>query len=160
MRLLFVSVVLFFLAGCSDNKPVIIQQFYPFNKMTDTSYDNNKIRTYKEEYFLVSNFKDNSATTVSIDSFVSKHINNTLLKYNTYSMIFYKESRYTNLIKIAENPREIDRYSNGHDLVFYYTWLDGKFDSRVKIKNGEQVEPVQTKLRFTIEPVINDSFKK
>ena len=95
-----------------------------------------------------------------IDSFAGKHINADLLKYNTYRMYFYKESRYTNLIKIAENPREIDRYSNDHDLVFYYTWEDGKFDSRTKVKNGEWVEPAQTKLKFTIELVSPDSAKK
>ena len=75
-------------------------------------------------------------------------------------MIFYKESRYTNLIKIAENPRELDRYSVDHDLVFDYTWEDGKFDSRTEIKNGERIYPGQTKLKFTIEPVSPDSAKK
>ena len=159
MKYIFFLLVLFVFTSCGAYKPIIIQQFYPFNKMTDTSYSNNQVRTYKEDYFLISNFKNNNNTTLYIDSFAKSYINKALLRYNTYRMYFYKESRYTNLIKIAENPRELDRYSAGHDLVFYYTWLDGKFDSRVKIKNGEQVDPVQTKLKFTIIQ-IPDSAKK
>ena len=159
MKYIFFLLVLFGIISCGANKPIIIQQFYPFNKMTDTSYSNNEIRTSKEDYFLVSNFKDNNSTIIYIDSFVGRHINKRLLEYNTYRMYFYKESRATNLIKIAENPRELDRYSRDHDLIFKYDWDDGKFRGRIKIKNGEQVEPAQTKLKFTIIQT-QDSVKK
>lgn len=146
--------------GCGDNKPVVIQQFYPFNKMTDTSYDNNQMRTLKEEYFLISNFKDNNSTILYIDSFVAKHVNADLIKFNTFRMYFFKESKLTNLIKIEENPRELDRYSNDHDLVFDYSWEEGKFQGRVRIKDGERIYPGQKKLKFTIQPVVSDSIQK
>ena len=85
MKYILFSLLLFFLISCGSNQPIVIQQFYPFNKMTDTSYSNNHIRTYKEDYFLVSNCKDNSSTTLYIDSFVGKHINVEL--NNFYNLI-------------------------------------------------------------------------
>lgn len=149
----------FFLSGCKNNKPIVIQQFYPFNKMADTSLDRGNVRTYKEEYFLVSNFKDDEKSLFSIDSFVYKHISAELLKFNTYVMVFYKESSRTNLKKISENPRELDRYSAEHDLIFDYIWLDAKFDGRLRIKDGERIYPGHKKLHFTMEPIY-DSVKK
>ena len=93
-------------------------------------------------------YRNNNKTELFIDSFVNKHINPQLLQYNNYMMYFYKESSKTNLVKIKENPRELDRYSAGHDLVYHYEWIDGKFEGRVKIKNGEQVEPELGKYNF------------
>ncbi len=149
----------FLLISCGTQKPIIIRQFYPFNKMTDTSYSNNVVRTIKEDYFLISNFRNDLSTTLYVDSFVRKYINIEILKYNTYRMYFYKETKYTNVEKIAENPRELDRYSSDHDLVYDYTWIDGKFEGRIKIRNGEQVEPELPKYNFTLIYTPEDSLK-
>ena len=157
MKCLVLMYTVFLITSCSSPKPIVIEQFYPFNKMTDTSYSNNMVRTIREDYFLISNFRDNISTMLYIDSFASKHINIELLKYNTYRMYFYKESRHTNLVKIVENPRELDRYSSDHDLVYDYTWVDGKFDGRIKIKNGEQVEPELPKYKYTLIYTPEDS---
>jgi len=159
MKPILFILVIFFLIECK-NQPIVILQFYPYNKMTDTSYSNNQVRTLREDYFLISNFKGYNNSILYVDSFVGKHINPSLLQYNTYRMYFFKESRYTNLIKIEQNPRELDRYSASHDLVFQYTWIDGKFTGREKIKNGETIDPEQKKLQFTIEKVSADSIKK
>lgn len=57
-----------------------------------------------------------------IDSFVTKYTDRNEFSpfTNEIRMYFYKETKKTNLIEIKKNPRELDRYSNAHDLIYYY----------------------------------------
>jgi hypothetical protein len=67
-------------------------------------------------------------------------------------MMFYKESDKTNVKNLSDNPRDLYRYSQDHDLIYEYFWMNGAFLARHKFKNGEIVEP---KKSITIEDVPN-----
>jgi hypothetical protein len=56
-------------------------------------------------------------------------------------MMFYKESEYTNEKALKKNPRNLYRYSQQNDWIFTYTWCNGTFMGRTKIRNGEFVNP-------------------
>lgn len=155
--LLFLHIV--FLSSCCSTKPMEIIQFYPYKTIIDSSMDNGKLITGRDDFFLIKNYCDKKSTPIYLDSFVAINRNSEYLKLSYYSMSFFKETSKTNLEAIQRNPREIDRYSNDHDLVYTYTWRYGKYDGRRKIIDGEDVELKKSKIKITIEPM-PDSLKK
>jgi len=152
MKIFFYILVVMCLTACCNSKQILITQFYPFKVSADSP-------TRKDDFFLVTNYSDNKKALEQIDSFVSKHIDPDYLKLGYYCMNFFKESGKTNLQAIERNPRVVDRYSFGHDLIFTYTWEYGKYSGRRKIIKGEDVEYNRTKLKFTIER-LPDSTRK
>lgn len=56
-------------------------------------------------------------------------------------MLFYKESTKTNIKNLSANPKDLYRYSQDHDLIYEYSWMNGKFLAKLKFKNGEIIEP-------------------
>lgn len=147
--------------SCTSNKPLQIKQFYPY------TYDSAQILKEKEDFFLVENYRNDSASSRYIDSFVFVK-SKSLKRYNSYSMCFLKESKYTNWEKIKKNPKIIDPYSQNqnlnsvlHDIIFEYYWVDGEFNFKEKYKNGEPelIEPKESNLKFTIE-MLPDTVRK
>ena len=91
-------------------------------------------------FFLVKGYKDNAYCDQYIDSFVHKNSDTGYIASgNSYAMVFYKESKETNVKNIKEMKwKIIDRYSQDHDLIFDYGWKGG-LHGKEKIKNGEVV---------------------
>jgi hypothetical protein len=135
---------------CSQEKIEIVP-FTLLNK-TDTLKTEQGINTYKAEYFLVRNYKNDKTCQNYIDSFVAKNKAADLADYTQYNMIFYKESKITNPTHLKENPRDLDRYSLNNDWIYEYQWVQGKFSSRWKIKNGELVDDPANKIIITSIP--------
>lgn len=133
------------LIHCSDSNNITIVPLEVLNQI-----DTLNGRTYKFDFFLVNGYVDNKRSRMVIDSFVVKHKGDYPLKFDQYDMTFYKYSEETNVKNIIANPRVIDRYSQQHDLIYGYSWINGKLVSRMKWKNGEVVDPKGT---ITVEDI-------
>src|SRR5690606_11734426 len=133
-------IVIFLCIQCnptSSDKIAIV----PFDLLNnrDTFTYRGEILFNKSEYFLIKNYSKGKSTEDYIDSFVNANKDSNLDKYSNYGITFYKESAKTNIQNITKNPRDLDRYSQKHDLVYKYKWINGKFIYRFKFKNGELV---------------------
>lgn len=103
----------------------------------DTSTTNGK--KFKSDHFLVSGYVDDKRSQIIIDSFIIKHKKDYPIKFYQYDMIFYKESNKTNIKNILANPKFTDGYAVWPDLIFSYSWSNGKLVSTLKWKNGDIV---------------------
>lgn len=100
--------------------------------------------TFLAKTFIVKNYTDCKNSETQIDSFVNaqkkiwKHIDN-------INLTFYKSSKKTNLENWKTNPRDIDRYSNEHDLIYSFIISESvdprKSVSKFKYRNGKTIEP-------------------
>ena len=77
-----------------------------------------------------------------VDSFANQFLNTGKFSPNREEvrLWFYKETSKTNIESIRANPREVDRYSNEHDLVWGFTLQRNNFLRREKFKTGEVIE--------------------
>lgn len=139
-------VLLLMLFSCVSNKEIIITEFYTDNVSVYKSISQTgKEIIYYNNFFLVSNYSSNNKIEKKLDSFVLHY---TLeMKYSDNleeaRLWFYKESSRTNLISISQNPKEIDRYSNDHDLVYCYIIKGEGERIRERYKNGEVIETTE-----------------
>jgi hypothetical protein len=96
--------------------------------------------TYVTKTFLVKNYSDNNNSEIQIDSFVNSQ-KNTLKQIDNINLFFYKISDKTNSANWEKNPRDIDRYSNEHDIIYNYVIsksIDStKSISKFKYRNGK-----------------------
>lgn len=136
---ILLSLILIF-TNCTQHSSanILIVPFEMINQ-TDTMTDRGKTLYYKSENYLIKNYVESKKTENIIDSFVAENKNKSYQKYEGYNINFYRESSKTNIEHITENPRDLVRYSQSHDLLFDYSWSKGKFVARYKYKNGEMV---------------------
>lgn len=122
-----------------NSKPIIIHEFFPYydSALIVTNGDSSKD---KLDFFLVKNYEDNLNSDSVIEEFTKNHKNPTWQKYNSYQMIFYKETQITNDTSIKNHAHNLDRYSQDHDWIFSYSWSNGELIRKRKIVNGEYVD--------------------
>jgi hypothetical protein len=91
---------------------------------------------------LVRNYSSKKEVISVIDSFANNFLETGIFSPNREEvrMAFYKETSNTNIESIQANPREVDRYSNEHDLVWCFTLQRNNFLKKEKIKEGEVIE--------------------
>lgn len=141
-NLILIYGALIILSGCkSQSKPEIIQ-FYTYTKEVDSFISLDKMRVYYNYFFLVKNYTSKENVRTTIDSFAIKFLKTGKFSPNKEEVRiwFYRETARTNIEKINANPREVDRYSNQHDLVWGYTLLRNNFIKKEKFLNGEVVQ--------------------
>ena len=64
---------------------------------------------------------------------------NELGKYNSISMIFYKESKFTNLREIEKYDHIIDQYSVDHDKIYKLNiYIQNQEISRYRNFDGDE----------------------
>ncbi|MBD3750611.1 MAG: hypothetical protein IE931_14075 [Sphingobacteriales bacterium] len=75
-------------------------------------------------------------------------------EYDYITISIYKYSKKTNLENWKNNPRDIDRYSNEHDLIFCYVIHDNaeRSISKSKYRNGEIVGWDKNKIQIVDAP--------
>jgi len=134
------------LSCCNSSRQMKITEFRTLTNEIDTvqgiGKESGKTLYYYTYFFLVSNYKNSKNSIYLIDSF-----SNIFLKKNNFlpitervELYFYKESNKTNLRAINANPREVDRYSNFHDLVWRFTLLKNGSIIKEKMEDGNVVE--------------------
>ena len=126
--------------SCLTQKEMKIERLEIFDYI-DTIKDRNALLVSKGTHYLVENYCNSKKAQARLDSFVNKNRDSVLDKYSDYYMTFYNKSSKTNIANLTKNPRDLDRYSQDHDLLFMYWWSNGKFMKRYKFKNGEMVDP-------------------
>jgi hypothetical protein len=154
MKQVILYIVIVLAIGCKVEKKMTVSKFYPFKKLSDTSVSLNQVLISKEGYFLIHGYSFGAKTDKFIDSFIRRDIDTSDLKCTTYYAHFFKETSQTNLQKIKENPRIIDRYSFDHDLVYVYLWESGKFISVEKFLNGKKLGPKQKQPKVEINSML------
>lgn len=144
----FFTIFLIFLCSChlkkkSDNPQSILQltihEFYPYHDSALIVINKDSTKD-KLDFFLVKNYENNLRSDSVIEEFTKTYKDPTWQKYNSYQMVFYKESIITNDTSIKMHPRNLDRYSQENDWIFSYDWSNGKLIRKRKIINGEYVD--------------------
>lgn len=120
-----------------------------------TFIDRGKTLYYKNEYFLIRNYREGKKAEDLIQNFVNENRAIDLDKFTQYDMVFYKESKITNINHLQAHPRDLDRYSQQHDLLFDFMWSEGKFLKRYKYRDGKMIGT-----EGIIIKEISDSLKK
>ncbi len=76
-----------------------------------------------------------------IDSFINNYKPIDLKDYETYNVNFYQYSDKTNAQHLKENPRDLSRYGQQNDWIYFYILMNGRLATRIKVENGIFVEP-------------------
>jgi len=133
--------ILFSLLGCFATKEALIFEHLEMLDSFDTSISNGKLLRFKSKSFLVQGYRSNKKNDLVIDSFAKNVKAQDIDTLAQFTVNIYKKSKETNAENLAKSPRVLDRYSNTHDLIFIYTWFEGKLSPRYKFKNGKMIEP-------------------
>jgi|GEM_PF-1848553 len=91
--------------------------------------------------FIVKNYCASKKCEGYIDSLVLKHYQTK--NYKQYLVELYNESDKINIQNLTKNPEDFDDYAD-QVRVSTYRFLNGKFLSKDKYKNGESIETIDT----------------
>ena len=91
--------------------------------------------------FIVKNYCSSKGCENYIDSLVFQYYKKK--GYKQYLIELYKESKSTNLNKFKIRPRDFEDYADS-DHVLTYRFLNGKFLSKDRFRNGESMEKIDT----------------
>lgn len=152
-NLLFVFVILLaFKCSNSQKNNLII----PLTKLTKTdsilrgdtlflskdgfTSKENKFILHRVEYFLVKG--DATNREVAVNNFVEMNPPTKLKKYDSYEMVFIKESPEINENKIPTSAEDLETvgFAVHKDFIYLYSWQNGVFKGQLKFENGRVVE--------------------
>ncbi|MBU1373523.1 MAG: hypothetical protein KJ712_06590 [Bacteroidetes bacterium] len=129
------------LSSCCSNQKLI---FNLYNSEHSTKEKPNG-KYFKDllEIYIVKNYSNCKFSDQQIDSFINSLRENRIKSYDYITIYLYKYSKKTNLENWKNNPQDIDKYSNEHDLIFCYVIHDNaeKSISKSKYRNGKIIEP-------------------
>lgn len=92
-----------------------------------------------DQSYIVRNYRDTESVYKSLDSFFCKTMYSKFGKYNSISMIFYKESKFTNLREIEKYDHIIDQYSTEHDKIYkLQIYIQNQEISRYRNFDGDE----------------------
>ena len=136
--LIYLAISILTLAyGCAVNsKPLKFTRLDTFSN-GNPKVDSRSLPGHYSEAFIISNWKDNKDCTQQLNEFVLHRIDSNVYRYMDYSIVFFLESKITNVEHLTSSPRDIDRYSNKNDRKFKYTWFEGRFMAAYEFKNGQ-----------------------
>jgi hypothetical protein len=103
---------------------------------TDTVFVSGKMQFNRTVTYIINDYRDNKETLKAMDSCAKVVAKNEFKGFTYFGVIFYKSSDITNVAHLKENPRDIDRYSQENDMLFYYVWLNGKFYERKNMQDN------------------------
>lgn len=131
-----VSLVIVFSCKENDKQQKVekfsIDRLDAFSMVYDYPINDSTVHKTKMEIYLVTGYEDTEAIANAIDSFTCANISSDYNKYDSYYIGFYKKSKVTTIENLAINPNVWDNYSIGHDLIYDYTWRDGRFSGSNK----------------------------
>ena len=133
--LFFCLIVL--LGSCISQKPVEFILLQSSKDSGEPKYN----KLYYSAIYIVKNYSDHKKSQMQIDSFAMNLGNKNQTRYNSYLLMFYRESAITNLKNLKENPRDLDRYSDIKDHRLDYHWSGGTFLGKMKYRNGVMIDP-------------------
>jgi len=97
----------------------------------------NKFILHRVEYFLVKG--DTSKLETAVDKFVKRDKPIGFEKYDSYEMVFIKESREINERKVPESAEDLETtgFAVHKDFIYSYSWQKGVFKGKLKFENGK-----------------------
>lgn len=106
------------------------------------------------EIYILKDYSNCKVSDAQIDRFISKRRITLIRDYDYITIYLYKYSRKTNPENWKNNPRDIDRYSNNHDLIFCYVIHDDtkRSISKSKYRNGKIVGWDKNKIKIVDAP--------
>lgn len=122
--------------GCVNHDAIRFLSITQFNAV-DTLINKDKISYHKKENFIVEHYSENEMNEKAIDSVGMNPRDSNYKSIQDLQIVFYKSSSKTNLKNLKDNPRDIVRYSQDHDLIYIYYHSSGKFLFKQKWHNGE-----------------------
>lgn len=129
--------------SCVKGQPTFTKLEWLSQLHSSMSLNGRKFLT-SSETFIVANYSEDTRTRAKIDSF-ARSVSDSLYRSDkniTSTMVtFYKQSATTTRQNLKSNPRDLDRYSNEHDLRVMYKWEDRKPAGVFFYKNGTIVNP-------------------
>ena len=131
--------------GCEDSKPNIVplKQFDSEGKIIIKDY----VSLDKDENFIIQNYKDLEDIEAKVDSIALSKWDSTIAKYDNYSIVFFKESDETNIEALRDNPRNMYRYSQERDMIYWFRWSKGKFMGKMKFVDGKEIKGDERKFK-------------
>jgi len=96
-----------------------------YTQISNYSQETSKLPA-KYSYFLVEGYIDSPYCDSVINEFACAHMDS-VKAYTDYYLVYLNKSARTNFKNIKMNPKDLDRYSIQNDLLFQYTWSNGKF---------------------------------
>jgi hypothetical protein len=127
----FIICLLSTVYGCSQGK----LQFTRLNMLTAVDTIDSKV-VNRSDYVIVKNYSTTKENDRAIDSYVTGNFKDISKNYSDYQVVLYKESAETTESAIKEDKRVIDRYSQDHDLIYIYFWMNGKFIEKRRVRDG------------------------
>lgn len=124
--------------GC-NNKSLEFEKLYQFSKI-DTTSDNGKPQYLKRDIYIVKNYSDNLKNEKTVDSFAYGNRAKDLAKYSYYTILVYKHSDVTDIANLKVNPKDFETHSFLNDMIYTYTWSNGTWSSKTKLKGRKIVE--------------------
>jgi hypothetical protein len=147
----FIYVIIFSISCSNAQKNESIIPLINLNK-TDTIESGNEIIISKEqpssqkgefilhraEYFLIRTYSQKQQSK-TIEKFITKNKNDEFDKYDSYEMIFVKETEDINEKILNANPEILSRsgFDVHKNIQFIYDWEKGKFNGFLEFENGK-----------------------
>ena len=131
----------FIFYGCQPEKELIFikSDFLGYANNTGRPIDGKDLDV--TEVYYIKNFTYCEKAYKAINDFALKNKSDSSInKCLNYGIVFYKYSNETNDTNLRANPRQLDRYSQQHDLICDYNWSLGKFIEVYWYKNGRLVK--------------------
>ncbi|MCJ0741385.1 hypothetical protein [Pedobacter montanisoli] len=134
----FLIIIAGFIFSCKQKS----LEFIKLDQFTrvDTIKGGSRANLYKEDYFIVNNYKDDLNSERIIDSSMYKSRDKELYKYTEYKIIVYRASEKANIDHLRENPADFDNGDFDNNKVFVYIWRNGTWSGKYKYKNRQSVE--------------------
>jgi len=139
-RFFFPTIVCVLVACSACRKKFDIVPLSPYVK--DNKFDS---IVQQSKYYLIEGYADNIDQFEKIRDFAFRNIDTDYKAFDSYAMVFYRESSETNR-RYKETPENIIEW-HGDDIVYMFVWKKGGYRYYFKYKNGEIINAPKIKIR-------------
>ncbi len=80
-------------------------------------------------YYLIENYSSGVRSDSLVDEFTCTLLDS-IKYYDDFYITYLRKSQRTNFENLKENPKDLDRYSIGKDLLYDYSWTKRGFLSK------------------------------
>lgn len=136
---LILAFLLLSIFSCKERKSIKILSLKQFDTTDSLRSKEGVISYHRTENFIVENNYATLENKKFLDSVGKAPLAPSLKNFQDFQRIFYKSSDQTNLKALKENPRDLVRYSQNHDLISIYYFSKGKFLFKQEWSDGEIV---------------------
>jgi|GEM_PF-4760939 len=125
------------LTKLNNTDTILVGDVLLLNKKDSSGLVSNFILN-RTEYFLIKGYTPEMKVQV-IDRYVRKNKPSDLEKFNSFAMIFIKESAEINEKNVPDNAEMLETpgFSVHKDFIFSYSWENGILKGKLRFENGK-----------------------